>query len=34
MGDSWLQGTVCRKRHELRLTVGYINLCVDGDKEL
>jgi len=31
VGDSWLQEAVCRQRHELWVTVGYIKLCVDRD---
>ena len=31
MADSWLHEAVCRQRHELWLTVGYMKLCVDRD---
>jgi hypothetical protein len=29
--DSWLNGAVCRKRAEICVTVGYIELCVDRE---
>ena len=31
MADSSLHEAVCRKRPEMWLTVGYMNLCVDRD---
>ena len=31
MGDSWLYEAVCRQRHELWVTVGYLKLCADRD---
>ena len=31
MVDSWLHEVVCRKRPELCVTVGYMNLCSDRD---
>ena len=29
--NSWLHEAVCRQRPELRVTVGYMKLCVDRD---
>ena len=31
MGDIGLHEAVCRRRPELKLTVGYMHLCVDRD---
>ena len=31
MADSWLHEAVCRQRPELRVTVGYMKLCVNID---
>jgi len=31
VGDSCLHEDVCRQRHEMCVTVGYMKLCVDRD---
>ena len=31
MGDSRLHEAVCKQRPELRVTVGYMKLCVDRE---
>jgi hypothetical protein len=31
VGESWLYEAVCRQRVETRVTVGYMELCVDRE---
>ena len=31
MGDGWLHKALCRQRPDLRVTVGYMKLCVVRD---
>ena len=31
VANSWLHENVCRQKHELWLTVGYMKLCLDRE---